>query len=214
MNRAAFLDRDGVINSKPPGGRYVTRWEEMRFLPGVAKAIAKLNQAGFRVIVVSNQRCVAKGLVTFADLDVIHERMCSELHAAGAVIDAVYYCPHEKRPPCNCRKPAPGMLLAAARDHQIDLGASWMIGDSKVDIVAGRNAGCKTALLTAGDEPTKETADVVAQSLLGAIHKILRSERYLEISRRSVNTRKQSNQLDMTNRTHAVRLEGQAHGDH
>jgi D-glycero-D-manno-heptose 1,7-bisphosphate phosphatase len=176
MNRAAFLDRDGVINSKPPEGQYVTRWEEMRFLPGVANAIGKLKQAGFRVIVVSNQRCVAKGFMTTADVDAIHERMCSELCAAGAVIDAVYYCPHEKHPRCTCRKPAPGMLLAAAHDHQIDLAASWMIGDSNIDVAAGRNAGCKTALLIGSEKRANGTADVVAQSLLDAIHKILQSE--------------------------------------
>jgi len=176
MNRAVFLDRDGVINRRPSEGRYVTRWEETGFLPGVAEAIAALNEAGFRVIVVSNQRCVARGLVTVADVDAIHQRMCKELAAAGATIDAVYYCPHEKHPPCSCRKPAPGMLLLAAHEHQIDLAGSWMIGDSDIDVAAGRNAGCKTAQLVAEDQGTAIIADVVAQSLLGAIHKILQSE--------------------------------------
>lgn len=177
MNRAAFLDRDGVINCKSPEGQYVTRWEELRFLPDVANAIARLNRAGFRVIVVSNQRCVAKGLMTAADIDAIHERMCSDLEAAGATIDGVYYCPHEKRPPCGCRKPAPGMLLSAAREHQIDLAASWMIGDSDVDVGAGRNAGCKTARVTRNHKAVNGSADVVADSLLDAIHKILQSEK-------------------------------------
>src|ERR1700756_2077842 len=111
INRAVFLDRDGVINRKPPGDGYVTRWEDMRFLPGVAKSIALLNQSGFRVIVVSNQRCVARGLVTTQSLDAMHQQMCNSLAAAGATIDGVYYCPHEKQPPCGCRKPAPGMLV-------------------------------------------------------------------------------------------------------
>ncbi|MGA7645457.1 MAG: HAD family hydrolase [Terriglobales bacterium] len=173
MNKAAFLDRDGVINRKPPEGQYVTRWDELGFLPGVAHAIAQLNQAGFRVIVVSNQRCVAKGLLTAADLDSIHRRMCIELAAAGAIVDAVYYCPHEKLPPCSCRKPAPGMLLSAAREHQIDLTASWIIGDSDADVSAGRSAGCKTALLTANGERANGMTDVVAESLLEAVHKIL-----------------------------------------
>ena len=147
MNKAAFLDRDGVINRKPKEGEYVARWEEMQFLPRVAEAIALLNRANFRVIVVSNQRCVAKGLVTPAELDSIHRQMCNALAHDGAIIDRVYYCPHEVHPPCNCRKPRPGMLLEAARAHRIDLSSSWMIGDSDIDTEAGNDAGCRTARL-------------------------------------------------------------------
>lgn len=176
MSRAAFLDRDGVVNRKAPEGGYVTRWEDMHFLPGVAQAIALLNRAGFRVIVVSNQRCVAKGLITAAELESIHQRMCDALAGAGATIDAVYYCPHEKQPPCSCRKPAPGMLLEAARKHQIDLATSWMIGDSEVDVEAGRKAGCRTARLLRRDEVASGSADVVAPSLLEAICQILQPE--------------------------------------
>jgi len=175
MSRAVFLDRDGVINRKAPEGEYVTRWEEMHFLPGADKAIALLNQAGLRVIVVSNQRCVAKGLVTARELESMHERMCAAFAHAGATIDAVYYCPHEVQPPCQCRKPQPGLLLDAARAHDIDLPASWMIGDSDIDVEAGRNAGCKTALLVNGDETRISNADVVAPSLLDAVRQILTS---------------------------------------
>jgi D-glycero-D-manno-heptose 1,7-bisphosphate phosphatase len=173
MKRAAFLDRDGVINRKPPEGQYVTRWEEMQFLPGVAEAIALLIGAGFCVIVVSNQRCVANGLLTVRELDLIHQRMCQELAAAGAVITEVYSCPHETQPPCGCRKPAPGMLLAAARAHEIDLTASWMIGDSNIDMEAGRNAGCRTARMLKSDQVASGGADVFAPSLLHAVHQIL-----------------------------------------
>ncbi len=173
MKRAAFLDRDGVINRKPKEGQYVTRWEEMQFLPGVAEGIALLIEAGFYVIVVSNQRCVAKGLLTVRELDLIHERMCEELAAAGAVITEVYYCPHETQPPCSCRKPAPGMLLSAARAHEIDLTASWMIGDSDIDVEAGKNAGCRTARIVKSDQVANGSADVLAQSLLLAVHQIL-----------------------------------------
>src|SRR4051794_21378359 len=110
MNLAAFLDRDGVINRKAPEGSYITNWEQVQFLPDVAGAIAQLNQAGFKVIVISNQRCVAKGLLSDAELEYIHRRMREWLAAHGAQIDAVYYCPHEKtQPRCKCRKPAPGM---------------------------------------------------------------------------------------------------------
>src|SRR5271166_1808200 len=114
MKRAAFLDRDGVINRKAPEGKYVTRWEDMEFLPGVREAIRRLNNAGFLVIVASNQRCVARGLITADELDSMHARVRREFQAAGATIDAIYYCPHDSQPPCNCRKPHPGMLLEAA----------------------------------------------------------------------------------------------------
>src|SRR6266478_3033211 len=144
MKKAAFLDSDGVINRKPPEGQYVTRWEELQFLPGVSEAIILLTGAGYSFFVVTNQRGVAKGLPTQDDLESIHLRMCQELADAGAVITKVYYCPHEKQPPCSCRKPAPGMLLTAARDHESKLSSSWMIGDSDIDVEAGKNAGCKT----------------------------------------------------------------------
>jgi len=176
MTRAAFLDRDGVINRKACEGKYVTRWEEMEVLPGVAKAIALLNQAGFRVIVVSNQRCVAKGLITVADLEALHRRLCEGLARAGARIDAIYYCPHETELLCWCRKPQPGMLLDAALEYGIDLGASWLIGDSKADIEAGCNAGCKTALLAGRDDPVVEGPDIIATSLLEAVLRVLQRE--------------------------------------
>jgi D-glycero-D-manno-heptose 1,7-bisphosphate phosphatase len=177
MSRAAFLDRDGVINRKPAGSGYVTRWEDMDLLPGAAKAISLLNRIGFRVIVVTNQRCVAKGLLTASQLEAMHSRMCHELAALGARIDGVYYCPHEKNPPCSCRKPRPGMLLAAAREHRIDLKSSWMIGDSDEDVEAGRKVGCKTARILGTHPGVNGKADVVALSLLEAIEQVLRYER-------------------------------------
>jgi histidinol-phosphate phosphatase family protein len=173
MKRAAFLDRDGVINRKPPEGQYVTRWEEIQFLPGVPEAIGLLIGAGFCVLAVSNQRCVAKGLLTVTELELIHQRMCQELAAAGALITRVYYCPHDAQPPCNCRKPAPGMLLTAARAHEIELTASWMIGDSEIDVEAGRNAGCRTVRILKDGEAKNGAADVFARSLLDAVHKVL-----------------------------------------
>jgi D-glycero-D-manno-heptose 1,7-bisphosphate phosphatase len=180
MSKAAFLDRDGVINRKPPEGQYVTRWEEMQILPGAAEAVGLLNRRGFRVIVVSNQRCVAKGLVTVHELESMHRRMCEQLAAESAIIDGVYYCPHEKWPVCSCRKPAPGMLLKAAKEHHLDLAASWMVGDSEIDVEAGRNAGCKTALLLESNATADCKADVVAPSLREAICRILTLEKNIE----------------------------------
>ncbi len=173
MKRAAFLDRDGVINRKMPEGQYVTRWEELQILPGVSEAIIQLTEAGFCVLAVSNQRCVAKGLLTTRELESIHERMCQELATAGATIMGVYYCPHEIQPQCSCRKPAPGLLLKAARTHGIDLAASWMIGDSEIDMEAGKNAGCRTARIMTDGDLRGGSGDLTAHSLLDAVHQIL-----------------------------------------
>jgi len=175
-NRAAFLDRDGTINRKPSEGQYVTRWEEMHFLPGVAEAIALLNHASFRVIVVSNQRCVAKGILAAHELESLHQRMCDTLAEVDATVDAVYHCPHDLQPACFCRKPQPGMLLDAASRYAIDLNASWMIGDSDTDVQAGRNAACKTARLLSTNETSNDNADIVATSLLDAVRLILKQE--------------------------------------
>jgi D-glycero-D-manno-heptose 1,7-bisphosphate phosphatase len=173
MIRAAFLDRDGVINRKAPEGQYITRWEEFEFLPRVAEAVALLNQASFKVIVVSNQRCVAKGLLTVENLEVIHRNMVEDLAASGAFIDAIYYCPHDVHPACSCRKPSPGMFFQAAREHQIDLANSWMVGDSDIDIQAGRSAGCRTCrILRRGIVPEIE-ADISAPSLFQAIQGLI-----------------------------------------
>ena len=185
MSKAVFLDRDGVINQRPLEGEYVTRWEDFHILPGVAAGIALLNHAEFSVIVVTNQRCIAKGLMTEATLQKMHERMTDVLARAGAKIDATFYCPHEIEPPCECRKPAPGMLLSAARLRGIGLRTSWMIGDSDNDVEAGLSAGCKTARVIATDATSSErariskatiTADINASSLLDAIRQILKRE--------------------------------------
>jgi D-glycero-D-manno-heptose 1,7-bisphosphate phosphatase len=173
MKKAAFLDRDGVINRKAPEGQYVTRWEEMEFLPGAREAIRSLNQAGYFVVIVSNQRCVAKGLITTSELESMHARMRREFKAAGATIDAIYYCPHDFQPPCICRKPQPGMILEAARTHELDLAGSWMIGDSEHDVEAGKSAGCMTARLMDDGKSSIGGANVVASSLIDAVSKLL-----------------------------------------
>lgn len=179
ITRAVFLDRDGVINQKAPEGRYITSWERFRILPDAARGISLLNHAGFRVFVVTNQRCVARGLLTEHQLRSLHAQMVAVLARAGATIDEVYYCPHEAS--CSCRKPAPGMLLEAARTHNIEIRASWMIGDSNVDMEAGKNVGCKTALVKKigwkAESGTSNTnairPDILAASLLDAAHQIL-----------------------------------------
>lgn len=168
MKKAAFLDRDGVINQNAPNGGYITRWEDFQILPGVPEAIALLNAANFSVIVISNQRGVAKGLLSLTTLEEIHSRMSTALASRGARIDAIYFCPHDNFPPCTCRKPAPGMLLTAAKEHDIDLPNSWMIGDSLTDVQAGKRAGCKTILLTQSPISTDPKPNLVTDSLLTA----------------------------------------------
>jgi histidinol-phosphate phosphatase family protein len=173
MRRAVFLDRDGVINRKAAEGEYVTRWEDFHFLPGVEETISSLKQADWSVIVVSNQRCVAKGLLTVAGLDLIHRKMREELALLGAELDGIYYCPHEEEPPCACRKPQPGMLLTAAQEHHIHLASSWMVGDSESDIEAGRKAGCHTIRILAGSQKDQGGADYIARTLPEAIARII-----------------------------------------
>jgi D-glycero-D-manno-heptose 1,7-bisphosphate phosphatase len=175
VNRAIFLDRDGVINRKAPEGSYVTRWEDFEFLPGIVEAIAEINKAGLRVIVISNQRCVAKGLITIDRLGRLHQQMSGSLAECGARIDAIYYCPHDIDARCRCRKPEPGMIQDAGRDHQIELADSWMVGDSELDIQAGKRAGCKTALVlnAKGNQGAGYGADFVGNRVLDVVMHIL-----------------------------------------
>lgn len=145
--KCVFLDRDGVINKKAPEGDYIKNWSEFRFLPGVKEAIKRLNKAGFLVIISTNQRGIAKGLMTEEDLKEIHFKMIEELEKSGDIIDSIYYCPHDEKDNCNCRKPNIGMFLKAKKDFNIQMDESWLIGDSKSDILAGQKAGCKTILV-------------------------------------------------------------------
>jgi D,D-heptose 1,7-bisphosphate phosphatase len=151
--KAIFLDRDGVIN-KEHG--FITKPDDFDLIDGVAEAIRQINISGYLAIVVTNQPVIARGDCTLEELDLIHQKMETELGKEGAYIDALYFCPHHpdkgfpgERPEykinCNCRKPKPGMLLQAAKDFNIDLKQSWMIGDSDRDMQAGIAAGCKTA---------------------------------------------------------------------
>ena len=145
---AIILDRDGVLNRKPPRANYVRRWEEFEWLPGAMEALRKLKLAGFRVIVVSNQAGVARGAMTEADLLLIHRRMVREAVLADGRIDAIYYCPHNWDEGCECRKPRPGMLFQAQRDFSLDLSRTLFVGDDERDAQAANAAGCPSVLVS------------------------------------------------------------------
>jgi len=130
LRPCVFLDRDGVINEAPPAGQYILRWEEFRWIDTITDWIRLFRVLGYLVIVVTNQRCVAKGLLSLAELNALHERMQQELARRGAPLDAVYACPDEDSP---CRKPRPGMVEQAVRDFGIDLSRSLLIGDTDND---------------------------------------------------------------------------------
>jgi D-glycero-D-manno-heptose 1,7-bisphosphate phosphatase len=142
--RAIFLDRDGVINRKAEEGRYVARWADVQFLPGALEAIAALVRHGFTIIVVTNQRGIATGQIEPQSLQDLHERLKDAVSQIGGRIADIYCCPHDISDCCDCRKPRPGMLLRAAREHNLDISNCWMIGDAASDVAAGKLAGCKT----------------------------------------------------------------------
>lgn len=144
MKKAIFLDRDGVINKKPPEHDYVKSWSEFKWLPTTIEAIQLINNSGWLAIVISNQRGVARGLMNAKDVEVINKKMKEDLESFGAKIDGVYWCGHDYSDNCDCRKPKPGLILKAAKDLNIDLPNSWVVGDSNDDIAAGIAAGCKT----------------------------------------------------------------------
>jgi histidinol-phosphate phosphatase family protein len=132
MRRCVFLDRDGVINIKPAPGEYIRTWEEFRLIPSVVDWIRLFNALDLLVVVVTNQRGVALGRVDPAELARIHDNMKQQLLNLGARIDDIFCCVHEEHT-CNCRKPRPGMVMAAARKWDIDLRGSLLIGDSTRD---------------------------------------------------------------------------------
>lgn len=178
--KAIFLDRDGTLN-KYVG--FLRNIDDFELLPGAAEAVREINASGYLAVLVTNQPVIARGEVSLNELREIHNKLETLLGKEGAYLDAIYFCPHHpdrgfagERPEykidCDCRKPKPGMLLRAAREFNIDLGRSWMVGDGKNDVLAGLSAGCKTALLGEGDYGQ----DVSASSLLEFVQKYLRKE--------------------------------------
>ena len=147
--KTVFLDRDGVINENRDND-YVKRWDEFKFLPKVKDAIKALTEARWSIIIVSNQACIGKGIVSAQVVEEINARMIDEIERCGGKVKAVYYCPHRADENCECRKPKPGMLLRAACEFGIELSDSYLIGDNITDIEAGAQAGCTTILVKTG----------------------------------------------------------------
>lgn len=178
--RTIFLDRDGILNEKMPEGQYVTRWQDFHVLPGVPQAVRRLNDAGLRVIVVSNQRGIARGLYTAADVEAIHTEFQRLLNGAGARVDAFFICPHDQGQ-CICRKPLPGLFeQAAAQFPGITVATSAMIGDSLSDIEFGRRLGMTTVFIEgdpqrqkSGAEDAANLADMRFASLPQAVEALL-----------------------------------------
>jgi len=182
--RAVFLDRDGVLNIERG---HIAASDNISLISGAASAVKRLNDAGLLAIVVTNQSNVARGGLRFDTLAAINASLLSLLRRSGATIDGIYVCPHHPDPGpggvedfvriCDCRKPAPGLVLQAALDHEVDLARSWMIGDSTRDIEMARRVGLKSILVRTGhggfDGEYEATANYIAADLTEAVELIL-----------------------------------------
>ncbi|NDG37915.1 MAG: D-glycero-beta-D-manno-heptose 1,7-bisphosphate 7-phosphatase [Betaproteobacteria bacterium] len=188
MVKAVFLDRDGVINLDKA---YVHRWDDFEFLPGAVEAMRQLHLAGYILIVVTNQAGIARGYYTERQFEILTEAMIEHLAAAGVVITAVYHCPHHPAGTvpllsvaCDCRKPAPGMLLAAAREHGVDLEQSILVGDKASDLEAARAAGVGTAYLVQSDPACLASAEGLSD---GAFKGLADCARHILTRSRAIN---------------------------
>lgn len=175
--RAVFLDKDGTLVEDVP---YNVDPRRIRLMPGAAEGLRALRDAGYRLVVISNQSGVARGFFPEIALAGVGRRVAELLAAEGVELAGFYYCPHHPAGAvaryavaCDCRKPAPGLVLRAAREHGLDLGRSWLVGDILDDVEAGRAAGCHTVLLDNGHETEwawspRRRPDHVAADLIGA----------------------------------------------
>ena len=159
--RAIILDRDGVLNERPARAHYVRNWEEFKWLPDSIEAMRLVKNAGYKIMLASNQSGIAQGVMTEEDLESVHNQMKADLVREDIVLDAIYHCPHGWDDGCFCRKPSPGMLFQAQRDFHLDLTKTLFIGDDERDQEAGEAAGCLTAVVS----PGRNLLDVVQEYL-------------------------------------------------
>lgn len=178
--RVVFLDRDGVINRDSPD--YIKGWSEFAFIPGSLEAMRELTVAGFRVILITNQSAVHRGMIALEELQDIHSRMTAAVREAGGEITDIFFCPHRPEEGCDCRKPKPGLIFRAKKKYRIDLSRAVMVGDSVKDIRCAENAGCgrKVLVLTGNGVESRESLarenrhpDFVAEDLREAAEWIL-----------------------------------------
>jgi D-glycero-D-manno-heptose 1,7-bisphosphate phosphatase len=181
VRRAVFLDRDGTISEELG---YVNHIDRFQIFPYAAEAIRQLNLAEIPVIVVTNQSGIARNIFPESLMHEIHKKMVSELAAGGAWIDAIYFCPHKSEDSCECRKPNPGLLERAAREHALDLGASWVVGDRYADLEMAHAAGSRGILVMTGygrgeyelhSVAWPRQPDVVSENLKDAVRHILKN---------------------------------------
>ncbi|MBU1735122.1 MAG: HAD family hydrolase [Verrucomicrobia bacterium] len=160
--RCVFFDRDGIVNASPGADRYVTRWEDFHLLPEFVEALRTVRAHGYQAVIVTNQRAVARGLVSASEVEAMHRHL-RDLLLKSYSLDLldVACCPHDVGE-CDCRKPSPGMLKAMALKHGLDLAASWMVGDAETDIEAGQRAGCRTIRVNGGEAASKADWRVAA----------------------------------------------------
>ena len=179
--RAVFLDRDGTIGEELG---YVNHIDRFQIFPYAAEAIRNLNQAKIPVVVVTNQSGIARNIFPESLVHEVHKKMVAELAAAGAWIDAIYFCPHKSEDACECRKPNPGLLDRAAREHTLDLAGSWIVGDRYADLEMGHAAGARGVLVMTGygrgEFELHRTAwprqpDALAENLRDAVRHILQN---------------------------------------
>jgi len=142
LKNAIFLDRDGVINYDSP--EYIKSVNEVHFIPNIIENLKKFQDHGFKLFLISNQSAVGRGIISLIDLNNINSFILDTLESKGCKINGIYFCPHTPLDNCQCRKPSPYLIIQAAKQHDIDLTNSWMIGDKPSDIEAGKRAGCKT----------------------------------------------------------------------
>ena len=179
MEKVVFLDRDGVISKDSPD--HIKSWEEFHFLPKAKDAVKLLTDNGFNVIIITNQSVIARGMTSVEELEQMHSNTVKEIEKKGGRIVDIYYCPHHPDDGCNCRKPAPGMLLQAIKDHDIDPKKSFMVGDRMMDVKVGKKVGTRSIIIPSklGLKEMKEEKNVkpdyIAKDLYDASEWIIKN---------------------------------------
>lgn len=159
LNKAVFLDRDGVLNRKRDD--YVKSVDELVILENVPEAIRLLNESGFLTIIITNQSAVNRGYLSHEKLKQIHDFMNLQLKKYSCFIDAIYYCPHIPDENCDCRKPKPGLIKKAIKEHNIDISRSWLIGDSETDVISGTQIGLRTIQIRTNSDLLKSVRTII-----------------------------------------------------